>query len=1144
MQVPHSTSLLWRLAIGLALCAGLAALAFLALWWRLGSGPIQLDALTPWLAAAIEENFDNRYHAEVGGTQIERTEGGSIAVRVRDIVVRHGDGTVVASAPKAEVRIAAASLWTGRVRAESLNLVGAEMAVRLDQDGSVTIFAGADKHPIATAQGLAVAPAAGRDRADGAAPQSLPPPAAPTAGAPPGRAADAFAALLSWIDGIGEVGLDGHDLREVGLKNGSLTVDDARNGKRWTFRDISLSAARLHGGGVEFTVGSDNKEHKWALTSSITPSRDGNRKVDLEARRVAVSDLVLASRVDAGHLQTDLTISASVNGEIGADGVPRSLSGRLVIDKGSIGDADDRGARIDLDRAEFKFEWDPTAHRMSVPFQIVSGGNRLTLLGQVDAPSEASGVWSFKVGGGTVVLAAPGGGGEPLVLNRITVAGRYDVTKRRVVIDEGDIGNANLGVATSGNLDLSGAEPRLTAGLAGTRMPVDSLKRLWPSFISTEVRDWFNDHLTAGTVERVVIAVNSPLNALRNGGPPVSDDGLTLEVLGSNCIIRPLDGLPALRDADLLVRIVGRDATVAMAKGTADLASGRKLVVTSGSFEVVDTAIHDPPAKVRFKLEGPVPGAIELLRMDALHDVSDLPLDPAAVRGNMNAQVSLGLQIAAKPTPGSNTYNIAIEASNFAADHLIMGQKVEAGLLRVNATQQGFQLKGDVRIGGTPATLEYRRMRGEPDAEVRIQASLDETARGNLGFESGGAISGSVPIRLNGRVATNAEREGRFAIEADLTPVQIEGLLPGWSKPAGRPARAMFTLATKPQSMRIEDLVIDGAGVSVKGGVEFDGSGELQAANFSAYGFSDGDRASLKVDRNPDGALRAIMRGEIYDGRGFVKSASVGIGGSKAAKRPPDIDLDIKLGAVVGFNGEALRSVDFKMSRRAGEVRSFGLNAKIGRDATLTGDLRSRAAGHQAIYLESGDAGAFFRFNDIYSRMTGGQMTVVMDPPAAGNPPQQGVLNVRNFAVHDESQLERAVSSGQQVHRNAIDFSGMRVEFTRSVGQVALREGVVRGPLLGGTIDGLVNYTEDDVHLRGTLVPLYGPNNLLGQLPLLGLFLGGEKEGLVGITYEVVGKPGNPTLRINPISALAPGILRKVFEFPAAGSVGATEVDR
>jgi hypothetical protein len=55
----------------------------------------------------------------------------------------------------------------------------------------------------------------------------------------------------------------------------------------------------------------------------------------------------------------------------------------------------------------------------------------------------------------------------------------------------------------------------------------------------------------------------------------------------------------------------------------------------------------------------------------------------------------------------------------------------------------------------------------------------------------------------------------------------------------------------------------------------------------------------------------------------------------------------------------------------------------------------------------------------------------------------------------------------------------------------------------------------------------------LGQLPVVGLFLGGEKEGLVGVTYEVVGKPDNPVLHVNPLSALAPGLLRKVFEFPA-----------
>jgi hypothetical protein len=113
------------------------------LWWRLSSGPIELDVATPWLKAAIEKNFGGKQTVVVGGTQIERDENGRTSLRLRDIVVRDADGTVVATAPKAEVGISGTGLLTGNVRAESLNLVGAEMSVRIEMAGRVTVFAGA-----------------------------------------------------------------------------------------------------------------------------------------------------------------------------------------------------------------------------------------------------------------------------------------------------------------------------------------------------------------------------------------------------------------------------------------------------------------------------------------------------------------------------------------------------------------------------------------------------------------------------------------------------------------------------------------------------------------------------------------------------------------------------------------------------------------------------------------------------------------------------------------------------------------------------------------------------------------------------------------------------------------------------------------
>ena len=58
------------------------------------------------------------------------------------------------------------------------------------------------------------------------------------------------------------------------------------------------------------------------------------------------------------------------------------------------------------------------------------------------------------------------------------------------------------------------------------------------------------------------------------------------------------------------------------------------------------------------------------------------------------------------------------------------------------------------------------------------------------------------------------------------------------------------------------------------------------------------------------------------------------------------------------------------------------MNAKIGRDTPLIGEMRTRVNnGRPVLYFETSDAGALFRFTDIYPRMVGGKMWIGMDPP-------------------------------------------------------------------------------------------------------------------------------------------------------------------
>ena len=109
---------------------------------------------------------------------------------------------------------------TGRVRAERLSLVGAEMQVRIEADSKVTVFAGTNRQPFVTAsRDRACAtrgPRASIRLATSERRRRLPQPTSRSM-------IPDLAALLAWIDSLGATGLDGHDLSELGLKNGNLT---------------------------------------------------------------------------------------------------------------------------------------------------------------------------------------------------------------------------------------------------------------------------------------------------------------------------------------------------------------------------------------------------------------------------------------------------------------------------------------------------------------------------------------------------------------------------------------------------------------------------------------------------------------------------------------------------------------------------------------------------------------------------------------------------------------------------------------------------------------------------------------------------------------------------------------------------------
>src|SRR5258706_6676688 len=91
------------------------------------------------------------------------------------------------------------------------------------------------------------------------------------------------------------------------------------------------------------------------------------------------------------------------------------------------------------------------------------------------------------------------------------------------------------------------------------------------------------------------------------------------------------------------------------------------------------------PARVRFRIDGRLPAAAEILASDRLSEFSGTLIDPNSSKGTVSAVVTLGLPIKRELTKADTTYAITADLRGFAADRLGMNQKLEASAPKIIA---------------------------------------------------------------------------------------------------------------------------------------------------------------------------------------------------------------------------------------------------------------------------------------------------------------------------------------------------------------------------------------------------------------------------------------------------------------------------
>lgn len=1109
----------------------LIACPLLFLAWQIQRGGMGLDMVTPWIARSLSDQLGDGRTVTIGAAVIVRDGSGNVEIEARDVVVHDGDGRRVASMPRVALGLDSLPIL-GRPSIRRIDLVGASVALKVGEDGQIALAAGRFRTQIPE-EGRVTEPSA-----------TGTPPAAEVSSTLPEPEMSPFRRLGIWLDLIEKSGLDGHRLAGFGLRNGTVIVDDVRSGKRFVFAGIDLDLTVPTTGGLSIELDASGSGARWTSTAIVTP-RDaaGRRVIDLSMRDMAPRDLSLALQ-GPQVVFADTPISGTLRATVGDDGDPVAFNGRVTMGAGKVGDVNDEAMRIAIDSVAADVHWDSGAQGLVVDrVEVVAGDNRASLNGVVIPPARSGEPFVVELKALQAVTSVLNPHEPPVPINISGARFVFEPATRTLALSDLTVDQGAEPLARiAGKLTFAEGSPAIELDVSAGRMPLATALALWPRASNPHARDWVADNMRGGSTDDTTIRMAIPAGLLASKHWVLEKDALSVRSKLRGTSLRVMPGMSPLKDADIDLDVDGQMASLTVQRGSVEPALGQRLILTQGTFQILDHRIQPPQSVTKFRLQGSASAAFALLGEPAFKGAATGPTLPTGkVEGTVTAQVTVNVPLT--DTFQANLIDYAVDAdfTGFSADNAFGEMRVERAAFKVQTTPRSLTMRGQGVLGGAQANFEYRKPRPDAKPEIRLTATLDDRGRSRLGLNIGPRIVGPTPVR----VMTVGEDSGRYNVEVDLGPATLADLLPGWSKPRGQPAKARFVAVEGDDGWKLEDLVVESRGVLVRGSATFDDKGGLVAGMFPAYNLSDGDRVNIRIERAGNGH-RVIGRGEMIDARHLIKSLSEPArpGALAPAAAATEVDIDFKANAVVGGNGEVIRQFEMRMVRQGQTIRSLSASGRVGRDAPFAIEQRGQGNG-QRLAVSSGDAGALLRFLDIYRALQGGTLALIMTPPQPNGTIREGSVEITDFRIRGDQAISGMVAAAgtgpnaprQQQQNDAFAFSRLRANFARAASKVTVSDGLLWGAAIGATVEGEFDPGRDRLLLRGTYVPAYALNNIFARIPVLGFFLGGAPdEGVFGITYQIAGAVSAPRLTINPLSAVTPGFLRKMFEFRGASS--------
>ena len=1119
---------------------------------RLLHGPVSLEFLVDPIEEGINAELDGS-RAKIDDVIVSLSGTGGIEFRLRNLRMLEVDGNVVASAPQAAVELSTSALWSAKFVPARVELIEPHLYLSYSHDSGLTLSfpKSLGKEPDDTGRNERLP---GQDAAPSITAPAPVPAQRPSEATGPLTQVD-LARVITDMSARARRRLDASSyLREIGLRNATVVVEYEGRSTEWRVPTMAIALRHAQtrsviSGRATINTGSE----PWELTFE-TDEQEQSRTLSL---KTSVRELVPRSLAPAlpqlGLLQAfDMPVAGDATLELSSDGEIKAVTLKLEVGAGSLKLPALPDAPLAVDSGSFNLAYDAASERVTLARSTMRWrGSSITLSGDLqkekgDGPHSA---WSYQLVASEGVFAAEEFSVRPVKLDSWHARGRILPERGEVVLDDFNLKAGGAEIALKGDL-VAGVDP-VSTQLEGTLSPMslDTAKALWPKAIAPGAREWVGERVSTARVLGGTFRLVSG-GSLSAETVDAGRQRLTVAMEAADIEMQVIDDTPTVVAPRALIRVEDDNLEVTIPEAAIQLATDRLVPLKTGRLTATGILGDVPEAEISVNSEATLAQMFEVLERSPLKMTDELGIPREKLHGKVDQKLKIRLPLLAELPMSAIKVEGKARISEGRANDLLGPYKISGASIDIDITERAVDASGEMLVNGVLAKLGWQRIFDAPadmQPPLRITANLDDADRTQLGLDVNHIVQGDVPVEIT--VTRGIRNEPAVRLRADLANADLVLQNVSWRKPPGRAATLQCDIAKgRNHELELQNFKVAGDDVAIEGWAAIGDDNRLREFYFPDFSLNVVTRMEVQGKLSSDNVWKVKARGPSFDGREFFRSLfSLGqLAGERPGPEKPreGLDLEAEIGTVIGFHEVSVRGVKMKLSKRGDKLTALDVRGTLDGGAPLAVELRKERNEPRKLLADSTDAGQAFKLIDFYPNIQGGRVRLEVNLDGRGDAEKTGILWVDKFRILGDPVVSEVFNSAdgqpssdskkrsnKRVVRQVFDFDRMRVPFSVGYGQFVMQQSYLRGPLVGASIRGKVDFKTRRVSLGGTYVPLQGLNAALCEIPIFGPIITGVGcEGVSGMPFAIQGAMDNPQVIVNPFGMLAPGIFREIFQ--------------